>query len=361
MSVSVSWTTDSPATSRVDYTGPDGLPMSVSDATVVLKHVLRLGPLPSGALTCYQVFSNDVALSERSCFRAPRGPAEQVFRFAVIGDTDGGAVPSQIAARLVLDQPDLAIHMGDVVYPDGSEDSYDEQFFRPFAPWLAQGPILPAIGNHDAETDRAGPLLADFVLPGNGVTTDSRFYAFRQGSVLFVCLDDETSAYGEGSVQFDWLVATLASSDAPWKVVYFHEPPYSSDHSNLVERLVLCPVFERYGVDVVFSGHAHLYERTIPIRLFASSGPGVVYMTEGGGGAVLSSIHRIPESAYVSVGFGYLLADVDGRTLSITAHDLDGNVFDSVVLQKPDDPGAARPAPRTVKQRWPHAVSREPH
>jgi predicted phosphodiesterase len=361
VSVSVSWTTDVPATSRVDYTGPDGVLGSVADAEAVQKHLVRLGPLSSGALYCYRVFSDEVELGERACFRAPRGPTEQAFRFAVIGDTDGGTVPSRIAARLVLDQPDLAIHMGDVVYPDGAEGSYDSQFFGPFKPWLQRGPVLPAIGNHDARTERAAPLLADFVVPKNGVTEQSRFYSFRQGNVLFVCLDDETSAYGEGSPQFDWLVATLSASDSLWKVVYFHEPPYSSDHSNLVERLMLCPVFERFGVDVVFSGHAHLYERTHPIRLFADSGPGVLYVTEGGGGASLSTIHRIPESAYVSASFGYVLADVDGRTLSITAHDVEGNVFDSVVLEKADDPGPARVAPVRARERSPRAISREPH
>jgi 3',5'-cyclic AMP phosphodiesterase CpdA len=278
----------------------------------------------------------------------------------VIGDTNGGTVPAQIAARLVLDQPDFAIHTGDVVYPDGAEASYDDQFFRPLGPWLERGPVLPSIGNHDAQTDRASPLLANFVVPSNGVTADSRFYAFRQGNVLFVCLDVETSPYGDGSPQFAWLERTLFGTDAQWKVVYFHEPPFSSDHSNLVERLVLSPLLERYGVDVVFSGHAHLYERTVPIRLFADSGPGVLYVTEGGGGAVLSALHRIPESAYVATRFGYLLVDVDGKTLSITARDPDGTMFDRFSWDKEMAPGASRSTPQGTRRRPARSESKAP-
>jgi len=359
-SVSVSWSTDAAATSRVDYLGADGTLSTLSDAASVQKHVVKLSALKPGAVYCYTVLSNDQVLADGLCFRAPRAASDGTFRFAVVGDTDGGTVPSLIAGRLVLESPDLVIHMGDIVYPEGAEALYDEQFFGPFAPWLARGPTLPAIGNHDAETDSAGPLLANFVLPGNGVTPDSRFYSFRQGSVLFVCLDDETSAYGEGSPQFQWLEQTLAASQDLWKVVYFHEPPFSSDHSNLEERLVLSPVFEKYGVDVVFTGHAHLYERTRPLRLYAPSGPGVLYVTEGGGGAVLSSVHRIPESAFVSACFGYLVVDVDGGTFSITAHEVDGTVFDSVVLQKLEDPGTARPKPRVPRSRPSVSSAKEP-
>jgi len=359
-SVSISWSTDTPSTSRVDCLAPDGTRLSVFDAAPVQKHVVSFPSLAPGAVYCYSVLSDDQVLVDGLCFRAPRAPLEEGFRFAVVGDTDGGTIPALIASRLVLEEPDLVIHTGDVVYPQGAEAGYDEQFFGPFAPWLARGPVLPAIGNHDAETDRAGPLLANFVLPVNGVTPDSRFYAFRQGSVLFVCLDDETSAYGKGSPQFEWLVQTLSASEALWKVVYFHEPPFSSDHSNVEERVVLSPVFEQFGVDVVFTGHAHLYERTRPIRLYAASGPGVLYVTEGGGGASLSSVHRIPESAFVSACFGYLIVDVDGRTLSMTAHEVDGTVFDSVILEKLDDPGASRPKPRPSRSRPSASVAKDP-
>lgn len=342
VSVSVSWTTDTASSSRVDSACGDGPWSSVRDAAALTRHTLLLHGLLPAASCRYRVFSDDVPLGEESTFRAPRAPADGRFQFAVIGDTAGGATPAAIAARLAAAEPDFAIHTGDVVYPVGAESAYDQEFFRPFAAWLQRGPVLPTLGNHDAKTDRGAALLANFVLPKNDATGDSRFYAFRQGIVLFVCLDVETSAFGAGSPQYEWLVRTLASTDAAWKIVTFHEPPFSSDHSNLIARLVLSPVLERYGVDVVFNGHAHLYERTYPIRMYAQSGPGILYLTEGGGGAVLSTVERIPESAFVEARFSYVLADVDGGRLSLEAHGLDGTVFDSVTLEKTIAPTAPR-------------------
>jgi predicted phosphodiesterase len=350
-SVAVSWTTDAPSTSRVDYAGPDGTRATVSNDARVQRHVLRLAGLAPGIEYRYQIFSDDIPLGGESGFRAPRSPGETRFRFGVVGDTATVSVPAAIAARFADADPDLVLHMGDVVYPAGSEALYDQEFFRPFAAWLARGPVLPTLGNHDARTDRGAPMLANFVMPRNDATGDSRFYAFRQGIALFVCLDVETSAFGSGSPQYEWLLRTLAGTDATWKIVYFHEPPFSSDHSNVLARLVLSAVFERYGVDVVFSGHAHLYERTIPIRMYAASGPGIVYITEGGGGAILSTIERIPESAFVEARFSYLLGDVDGARLTLSAWSLDGATFDSVVLDKPVPPTAPRSVPVPVPSR----------
>jgi 3',5'-cyclic AMP phosphodiesterase CpdA len=202
------------------------------------------------------------------------------------------------------------------------------------ARWLALGPVLPALGNHDIHTDRGAPLLSNFVLPRNSATGDSRFYSFRQANALFLCLDVESSPYGYGSAQYGWLVETLASSDAEWKFVYFHEPPYSSAGGNGVIRLILSPLFERYGVDVVFCGHEHLYERTFPIRDFGFAGPGVVYVTEGGGGADLDSFRQKSFSAFVASRHGYTIGEVSPGRLELTAHDTDGTVFDSTVLSK---------------------------
>ena len=120
-----------------------------------------------------------------------------------------------------------------------------------------------------------------------------------------------------------------------WKFVYFHEPPYSSASPNNVVRLILSPVFERFGVDVVFSGHEHLYERTYPIHDFGFPGPGVVYITEGGGGGDLDTPDQKQSySAFVASRHGYLVGEISGGRLTLTAHDTDGSVFDSVALEK---------------------------
>lgn len=350
----VVWWTDEASDTRLDGISPSGEPFTVARQERVTRHVAPLHGLVPGGRYRYQAYSDGVPMGEPSTVAAPRGPEDSSFRFGVIGDTATGHIPAAIADRLVESGADLVIHTGDVVYPDGADDLYDEEFFGPMARWLALAPVLPALGNHDIHTDRGAPFLSNFVLPRNSATGESRFYSFRHGSALFVCLDVESSPFGYGSAQYRWLVDTLAGSDSEWKFVYFHEPPYSSGGANGVVRLILSPVFERYGVDVVFCGHEHLYERTFPIRDFGFPGAGVVYITEGGGGADLDSFQRKSYSAFAASRHGYVIGEVSPGRLLLTARDPSGSVFDSVLLTKaqgvPGLTGAQR-LPRTVERR----------
>ena len=336
VSIAVVWRTDIASDSRVDYApfGESSL-MTVKRAAATTNHVIAIEGLAPGALYRYQVYSNDVPLGTEATFRAPRDRSSEEFVFGVIGDTNTRGFPEIIARQLVIADPDFVIHTGDVVYPSGSDDLYDAEFFGPMAVLVRQAAVLPTLGNHDVRTNRGQPLLSNFVLPSSGTAAGSRFYAFRQGNALFVDLDVETSSFGKGSVQYEWLLHTLSASDAVWKFVYFHEPPYSSDHSDPLIRMILSPVFESHGVDIVFSGHSHLYERTFPICDFGSpSCRGVIYVTEGGGGAGFSEFHRESFTATVIARHGYLLGSISGARLIMTSYDVDGHVVDSFALDK---------------------------
>ncbi|HEY6064837.1 MAG TPA: metallophosphoesterase [Thermoanaerobaculia bacterium] len=353
--VAVAWDTDLAGGSRVDFAPEGGGWATIRQDESTRKHVVVLDGLASGESYRYRIYSGEVPLAGESSFRAPRDRREARFRFAVIGDTSGVDVPLRIADRLVEADVDFALHMGDVVYPSGAEKDYDAQFFTPLARWLSHGPVLPTLGNHDVMTDRGAAYLANFSLPVNDATGNSRFYAFRHANALFVSLDVESLEFGAESPQYEWLVRTLSGSAETWKFVYLHTPPYSSAHANGVARLILCPLFERYGVDVVLAGHEHLYERTHPIRAFASSGPGVIYLTEGGGGANLSQFRQEEFSAYVASRFSYVIADVEGSTLTLSAREPDGSMFDSVVVEK-SAPNPPRPTPKPPSAKHPPSI-----
>src|SRR5207245_9544235 len=116
---------------------------------------------------------------------------------------------------------------------------------------------------------------------------------------------------------------------AVWKFVYVHEPPYSSDRSSGIARLILSPLFERYGVDVVFSGNSHLYERTFPMCTFGfPQCRGVVYITEGGGGAAFSDFRPQKFTAFIMARHGYTIGAIDNERLTLTSHDMDRSVVD---------------------------------
>lgn len=331
-SVAIIWRTDTPADSRVEYVALIGgaRSKSVAESELVINHVIRIDDVEPGTWYRYTISSAGTELGQGQ-YRAPRGVADADFTFAVIGDTNARVVPELIARKLVDAAPDFAIHTGDVVYPDGSDELYDDEFFKPLAAFVRQAAVLPTIGNHDAVTRHAEPLLRNFVTPGAG----RPYYSFREGRVLFVCIDVQTTPFGKGSPQYEWIITTLRNSDAKWKIVYLHDPPYSSDHSSIIGRMILGPIFERYGADIVFSGSAHLYERTVPLCDFgAASCRGVVYVTEGGGGAGLSGFRARPFTAFVMARHGFTLVDVEATRLSVSSRDVDGTVVDSFVIEK---------------------------
>ena len=333
-SMTIVWRTDAAADSVVSYGLMDGDMDTVRDGAPVTTHKIRVDRLIPGAMYRYAVASAGVHLGSGT-FRAPRAPDDDSFTFAVIGDTNRRWIPEIIGAALADEAPDFLLHTGDVVYPNGSDELYDEEFFKPLARILRIAPAMPLFGDHDMRTDRGAPLLDNFVTPDSGTSGGRRFYSFRHGDALFVAVDVETSSFGKGSPQYNWLVRQLSTTDATWKFVYLHEPPYSSDRSSGMTRIILTPLFERYGVDMAFSGNSHLYERTNPICAFGyPQCRGVTYITEGGGGAEFSEFVRQKFTAFVLKRHGYTMVRIEGRRLTLTSHDMDRRVVDSIVITK---------------------------
>jgi predicted phosphodiesterase len=370
--ISVLWQTDASSLGKVEYrreSPPDGAggtyriesraatarPSRWDNAEEALpdtSHRIALSDLDPGEVYEYRVLADGTAVSPVFRFRAPRCPGDASLSFGVIGDTTGGAVPAAIASALSAEGIDFVLHAGDIDYPAGRLEDYDVNFFGPFAPLLATTPILPILGDHDVRTASGAPFFDVFDLPSNGITPEPRFYTFRQGDAQFFCLDVESSPYGEDSDQFRWLEEGLRTSTAAWKFVTVFEPPFTSENSNIIEELVLSPLFERYGVDLVFSGHEHLYERTRPIRLSGPPNSPVTYVVEGGGGAGLSTFDPESFSAFLAAVYGFVTVRIEGGSLLLEAHDTTGAVFDSLELVKSIPPGGAAdacPSPSPVE------------
>jgi hypothetical protein len=145
---------------------------------------------------------------------------------------------------------------------------------------------------------------------------------------------DTNQSYIVDSTQYNWLVNDLQNTTQPWKFVFFHEPAYSSgSHGSTINvQTHLVPIFEAYGVDVVFNGHDHDYERTCPILddvCTTIQNGGVVYYVAGGGGAPLYSASGDWFTAYGDSIYHFLRAEVDDCRVRLDAIDTNGNVFDS--------------------------------
>ena len=262
------------------------------------QHVADLPALPAGARVAYHLLLDGVDLTPGVTYTLRVPPNTFPLRLAIIGDFGAGTqweqeVHDVIAAR----QPDLILTAGDNAYGRGRYDEFRARVFAVYGDLMAQMPFMPAIGNHDNYTQHARPYLDFFVLPENAwrPRDRERYYSFDVGDVHIVVLDttDPLAAIGERAQDdmADWLAADLAATDKPWRIAVFHHPPYSAGQhgSHRRARDLLVPILEAGGVQFVFNGHEHDYQRTCPIRGNTCVAPeqGITYVITGGGGAWL--------------------------------------------------------------------------
>ena len=344
------------------------------------------------------------------------------FKFAVLGDwgsasAAGNPDQANLIGRLASSGARFALSTGDIAYPGGSQTNYGDLYqtganvsavFGP-AFWTAAGasmPLFPVLGNHglnatfpliwpgaSAAAGSAGRFQIDNYCCLNGTASakyPSVWYAFDAGPARFYMLDAAwaNSNLGTGSLyqndfdyhwspaspEYQWLEHDLATHPAQVKFATFHFPLYSANATETSDAFLHGPnslegLLSRYGVDIAFNGHAHIYERN------NANGPGglISYVT-GGGGAPLEPVSKcsgLPGIVAYAIGwsnssatgsacgsasrpvsssqvFHFLLVSVDGNTVTVTPTDSLGRTFDSQTYVFPSDippPDTTPPTP----------------
>jgi hypothetical protein len=260
-------------------------------------------------------------------------------RFLAIGDTGTGdraqyEVASQIARAYATFPFTFAIMMGDNLYGSERPQDYAKKFEIPYKPLLdAKVEFYASLGNHDDPNQR---LYKPFNMNGE------RYYTFKKGNVRFFALD---SNYFDQK-QRDWLEKALAAAGEDWKIAFFHHPLYSSGGRHGSEedlRAQLEPLFLKYGVQVVFAGHEHFYERLRPQK-------GVHYFVNGGGAKLRAG--DILKTSMTAKGFdtdrSYMLVEIDGDVLRFQTLSRAGRRVDEGAIHRtpaPDQTITAVPAP----------------
>ena len=263
---------------------------------------------------------------------APAGPASTLpatrdsVKFLVIGDSGtGGSSQRQVAQQIVQSRGrfpfEFALMLGDNLY--GSEDpsDYVEKFEEPYKPLLDAGvKFYASLGNHDEPAQR-------FYKPFN--MDGQRYYKFSEGGVDFFALDSTYMA----PAQVEWLTKELEGSNADWKIAFMHHPIYSSGErhgSELDLRAIIEPLFLKHGVDVVFAGHEHFYERLKPQQ-------GIYYITQGAA-AKLRRGNIANNSTLTARGFdtdySFTLIEIDGDQMFFETISRRGSVVDSGVIPR---------------------------
>jgi len=194
------------------------------------------------------------------------------LKFGVIGDTGTGdqheyAVGKQLAEFRNQFKYEFVVMMGDNTYGGESAKDFQNRFELPYKPLLDAGvKFYAALGNHDTPAQRNYKL---FNMGGK------QYYTFRPKlGVRFFALDSNYM----NPEQLTWLENELKQSGSDWKIAFFHHPLYSSGGrhgSDMALRDQLEPLFLKYSVDVVMSGHDHFYERVKPQK-------GIYYFVVGG-------------------------------------------------------------------------------
>ena len=296
----------------------------------LLFPALTLAALTS--LTPLSTFGSGAAAAQQAAAPAAPAPtstlpkADGSIKFLVIGDTGTGSsrqyqVGQQIASAYKQFPFEFAIMLGDNLYGSEGPSAYVNKFEKPYKPILDAGvKFYASLGNHDEPAQR-------FYQPFN--MDGKRFYSFTKGDAEFFVLD---STYMTPA-QIDWLKGALESSNKPWKIAYFHHPIYSSGEKHGSEmdlQALVEPLFLEHGVDVVFAGHEHFYERLKPQK-------GIVYVTQGGGAKLREGNIRA-QSALTAKGFdtdqSFTLIEIVNDAMHLETISRLGRVVDSAVIPR---------------------------
>jgi len=340
--ITISWETKTPGQSLVEYGFDTTYGLTVSDTNTVYRHSLELKGLVPGSLYHYRVSTPGVYTSGDHTFKTAPQDTSQPFTFVVWGDSRTDDYQRRRVKDAVIQaDPDFTVFSGDMVEDGWNQAQWDE-WFSTMSDLMDHCPFMACIGNHEENSSLYYNL---FYLPVHIPSEpnppvnnpsgfrkpDEAYYSFTYGNSHFVVLSSEPAECTTQSYQYLWMKNDLqqASQDPRirWTFVFFHQPPYSSGHhgSRLGIRRVWCPLFERYGVDIVFNGHDHDYERSIPIN-------GVVYIVTAGAGAPLYSVGASWWTAYSRSIYHFCQVTVRGTQLELKAKDTEGETFDSLTL-----------------------------
>jgi len=253
-------------------------------------------------------------------------------RFAIIGDMGTGDTAQYDVAKRLSDARqyfpyDFVLTMGDNLYGGSSPGDFVKKFELPYKPLLDTGmKFYATLGNHDSPNQRSYKY---FNMNG------SNYYTFSKGNVHFFVLD---SNYMDPK-QLTWLETQLRDAgNRDWKVCYFHHPLYSSarTHGPATDlRVLLEPLFIKYGVNVVFAGHEHVYERFKPQH-------GIYYFTEGASGQL--RVGDLRKTDIQEKGFDadntFMLVEVAGDQMYFEAVSRAGQPIDSGVIERQPQSGS---------------------
>jgi predicted phosphodiesterase len=389
------WGTQQAAADTVVYgLTVDKLDMQRAETDATVNHRVRLTGLQADTRYYYRIQHQGKWLQSQAEWfvTSPAADKPRAARVWLWGDPgkdrekitvrDSGLAWLQAHAKQRNTYADLVITTGDNAYPSATNAQYQKEFFTPFQSILKNIPLWTVLGNHDA---RRWTFYNLFDRPANGEaggfsSGSEQYFSFDYGYAHFILLDNHHYDLSPQSPMLTWLKEDIRQTKGKWVIVFFHHPPYTggtydSDNEHHSRgrmkhtRENLVPVFEQLGVDMVISGHSHVYERSPLIHChyalsntfanwmvmnageqqdgllqytkapqFAAGMTGTMYMVLGSSGEGNKRNINHPALPFTSAKAGTIVLDIDEQSLTsryITADGMEEDPFR--IIKQPSD------------------------
>ena len=263
--------------------------------------------------------------------------------FFVVGDTqaENAANVESIAAHIGSSDKDYSfgIQTGDFI---DSASSYAQwaEILGVFSSNFSNVDMIQVLGNHEFAGNASGSVATAInMLPGTG------YYSVTYGNVYVAVINyTYTSSVENLQEALAWLVKDAKASNAIWKVLTLHQPPYYTNPTggNDYVHMYVPAAVDEAGIDVVFSGHDHAYARTLPMTGgVVDEANGAVYYVAGSTGEKSYEViendafnFAVATNDYTAV---YISVEATDMRMTITTYDLtaDGiRIFDTYTINK---------------------------
>ena len=350
-SMNILWETDRMATAVVEYGRSIPLSHKKEIATPAYIQEITLDGLEPETPYYYQVTAIDPEGKEMKSGILTFGTAvkeSSAFSFCILGDTESRPhINHRLGEMIWEERPNFIMHLGDVT--DGGKKphkfEWNYEYFTGIVPVASRVPMFPVPGNGEGDLYWYNRY--------HRLPDPEAYYSFQYGNAEFFMLNSNASGeLKKGGVQYEWLKEKLEASTARWKFVAHHHCPFSSDENDFGNTWEgkesslgdpkfdeLKRLYEAEGVDVVFYGHVHAYERSWPLKEGqVDQEKGVVYIKSGGAGGHLEDF--VPTHSWFSTktqrGHHYCKVDIHGDTFSFKMYDSEGRMKDFLELNKTD-------------------------
>ena len=293
--------------------------------SLFITSLVVFSSLPSVSYGQTSATGAKVAARANSSLKLTLPMKEGSVRFAVIGDTGTGTEKQQQVGDMMVKYRtvfpfEFVLMMGDNLYGGESAKDFEMKFSNVYKQLLDDKvKFYAALGNHDL------PIQTNYE---NFNMNGKEYYRIKKGNVAFYALN---SNYMDAK-QVKWLEDELAKDTSEWKICFFHHPPYSSagkHGSDKQLREIVEPIFVKYGVNLVLTGHDHVYERIKPQK-------GIYYFVSGAGGKLrsgdINDRSALTEKGYDRDMHFMLFEVVDKQQIYFQAISRTGETIDSGIL-----------------------------